>query len=53
MAQYNNPEYRSTKTTKKFKGPWKLVWKRKCSSRGDAMKLERSKKNAVLKGQAL
>lgn len=42
ISQHNNPEYTFTRTTKILKGPWKIIWSRKCPSRGDAMQLEHS-----------
>jgi putative endonuclease len=41
MIEHNEPNYTGTKTTKRFKGPWRLVWKKKCTTRSSAMKLER------------
>jgi len=41
LNQHNNPEFIGTLTTKRFKGPWKLVWKKEHSSRSEAMILER------------
>ena len=48
LRQHNDPDYRLSKTTKSFKGPWKLVWSQECTNRSEAMKLERSiKKRGV------
>jgi hypothetical protein len=33
LSQHNDPEYRLIRTTKIWKGPWKLVWTQECSSR--------------------
>ena len=41
VRQHNDPEYRLSMTTKRFEGPWELVWSRECLSRGEAMKLEK------------
>jgi len=41
VSQHNNPEYRGTRTTKVFQGPWNIVWSQQCSSRSDAMALEK------------
>lgn len=41
LRQHNDPEYRLSKTTKRFNGPWVLVWKKKCATRSKAMKLEK------------
>jgi putative endonuclease len=42
INQHNDPEYELCRTTKVFQGPWKMVWNRGCSERGEAMKLEKS-----------
>ena len=42
IDQHNDPEYELSRTTKVFKGPWKIVWKGECIERGEAMKLEKS-----------
>ena len=41
LAQHNDPEYRLSKTTKRFGGPWKVVWSKGCPTRAEAMKLEK------------
>jgi putative endonuclease len=41
VAQHNDPDYRSTRTTKVFKGPWEVSWTREMPSRAEAMKLEK------------
>lgn len=41
LQQHNDPEYTSTKTTKKHPGPWEIIWKHSVESRGAAMTLER------------
>ena len=41
LGQHNDPEYRLTRTTKVFKGPWELIWKQQCSNRSEAVTLER------------
>ena len=40
LLQHNDPAYPLSKTTKRFQGPWELLWARQCSDRGSAMKLE-------------
>ena len=40
LRQHNDPAYQLSKTTKRFRGPWKLLWARQCSGRGSVMKLE-------------
>jgi putative endonuclease len=48
IRQHNDPAYHLSKTTKRFEGPWRLVWFEECISRGEAMKLEeRVKKRGV------
>ncbi|MCP4683723.1 MAG: GIY-YIG nuclease family protein [Desulfobacterales bacterium] len=42
IRQHNDPEYKLSKTTKRFDGPWELIWSKDCSTRGEAMKLEKS-----------
>jgi len=41
LRQHNDPEYRLSRTTGNFKGPWALVWSRQYNTRGEAMNLER------------
>jgi len=41
LRQHNDPDYRGTKTTKRFRGPWKLVWKESHASRAEAMAKEK------------
>jgi putative endonuclease len=40
-SQHNDLGYRGTRTTKIFKGPWKVIWTQHCSSQSEAMILER------------
>ena len=40
LRQHNDPTCRLSRTTKRFQGPWKLLWARQCSDRSSAMKLE-------------
>jgi putative endonuclease len=42
LRQHNDPHYQLSKTTKRFEGPWKLIWTNPCESRGTAMKLEKT-----------
>lgn len=39
LAQHNDPEYCLSKTTKRFKGPCKLVHSIECPQRREAMRL--------------
>ena len=41
IKEHNDPSYATTKTTKRFKGPWGLVWSTELDDRSSAMKLER------------
>ena len=41
LRQHNDPEYGLSKTTKRFAGPWVLVWTKECPTRGEAMRLEK------------
>ncbi|UCH06289.1 MAG: GIY-YIG nuclease family protein [Deltaproteobacteria bacterium] len=50
LRQHNDPEYRLSKTTKRFQGPWVLVWSQECPDRSTAMKLEKSiKKRGIVR----
>ena len=49
IGQHNDPEYQLSRTTKVFEGPWKLAWKRECSCRVEAMRLEKTIKNRGIK----
>ena len=42
LKEHNDPLYQGTKTTKRFEGPWKLIWSQDCVSRSEAMQLEQS-----------
>jgi putative endonuclease len=41
LRQHNDPEYQLSKTTKRFQGPWKLIWTQECMNRSEATQLER------------
>ena len=45
VAQHNNPGYKGSKTTKRFKGPWKLVYTESSQTRAEAMSREREIKS--------
>jgi len=45
VAQHNDPGYRGSKTTKRFKGPWKLVYAESSQTRAEAMAREREIKS--------
>jgi putative endonuclease len=42
VAEHNDPAYRTTRTTKVFEGPWKLVWSIGVDTRALAMRQERA-----------
>ena len=41
VRQHNDPEYHGSKTTKRFPGPWELVYSETCESRSLAMSREK------------
>jgi putative endonuclease len=41
LEQHNDPLYQLSKTTKRFDGPWKLVWSQQCLDRAEATRLEK------------
>ncbi|PCJ52109.1 MAG: excinuclease ABC subunit C [Candidatus Hydrogenedentota bacterium] len=41
VSQHNDPAYHGTKTTKRFPGPWKLIWSETFPSRAQAMEQEK------------
>jgi putative endonuclease len=45
IKEHNDPEYKSTTTTKNFLGPWELIWSGDCSDRSQALKLEQKIKS--------
>ena len=49
LSQHNDRTNSFTKTTYRDKGPWRLVSKIECSSRGEALKLERKIKKRGIK----
>jgi len=49
IQQHNDPENHNTKTTKRFKGLWVLIWTKGHVSRSDAMVLERTIKKRGIK----
>jgi len=42
LRQHNDPQYSLSKTTKRFSGPWEIIWKHCCENRGQAMQVERT-----------
>ena len=47
VRQHNDPEYRGSKTTKRFAGPWIMIHSETYSTRSAAMKRERWLKSGV------
>jgi len=45
VAQHNDPDYKGSKTTKRFKGPWTLVYTESSQTRAEAMSREREIKS--------
>jgi len=45
LQQHNDPAYHLSKTTKRFEGPWGLVWSGECADRSSATILEKRVKN--------
>jgi len=41
LCEHNDPNYHGSKTTKRFKGQWILVWRQGHSSRSSALQRER------------
>jgi putative endonuclease len=41
LAQHNDPENHLSKTTKRFQGPWQIVWSRQVANSSDSVRLER------------
>jgi putative endonuclease len=41
IREHNDPSYQQTKTTKRFAGPWRMVWFESHVSRAAAMEKER------------
>ena len=42
LRQHNDPRYSLSKSTKRFPGPWRIVWSQSCETRGRAMVLEKA-----------
>jgi len=49
IARHNNPNYRGTQTTKRFSGPWELVWSVEQPTRSNAIILETKIKKRGIK----
>ena len=42
IAGHNSPDYEGARTTKRFKGPWELVWYHRFPTRSEAMIKEKA-----------
>jgi len=42
LTQHNDPRHHDTQTTRRFPGPWRLIWTRELHTRAEAMALEKS-----------
>ena len=49
LRHHNDPDYRPDATTRRFNGPWTLVWSEKYSSRSSALRKERQIKGRGIK----
>jgi putative endonuclease len=49
LRQHNDPDYHGSKTTKRFEGPWTVVWSQQSETRGEAMMLEKQIKKRGMK----
>src|SRR3990172_12738967 len=49
IDQRTDPTYQLSKTTKRFRGPWRLIWSHECPDRIEATKLERAIKGRGVK----
>ena len=45
LLHHNDPDYRSDATTRRFTGPWNLVWSEQHLTRSGAMRKERQIKS--------
>jgi len=45
LAQHNDPDYKGSKTTKRFKGPWHLKYYESSHTRSQAMIREKQLKS--------
>jgi len=41
VSQHNDPENDLAKTTKRFRGPWRLVWSQQVKTLSESVRLER------------
>ena len=48
VRQHNDSNYRGSKTTKRFEGPWELIWQEKSTTRGVDMRRDKVIKKAVI-----
>jgi len=45
VKQHNDPEYHGSKTTKRFSGPWHIIWTEQHNTRSSAMAREKQIKS--------
>ncbi|WP_156915859.1 GIY-YIG nuclease family protein, partial [Desulfatirhabdium butyrativorans] len=45
LAQHNDPNNHLAQTTKRFEGPWRLIWSTQVENRSESIRLERKIKN--------
>jgi putative endonuclease len=49
LLQHNDPENSLSKTTKRFQGPWQLIWSQKVETGSESIRLERRIKKRGIK----
>jgi putative endonuclease len=49
INQHNDPNYTGSKTTKRFRGPWSIIWHKEICTRSGAMALEKKIKKRGVK----
>ena len=49
LKQHNDINYTSTKTTKRFPGPWEIIWSEQHATRSRAMEREKQIKKRGIK----
>lgn len=49
IRQHNDPTYKGSLTTKRFQGPWQLIWSQESATRSEAMLKEKQIKKRGIK----
>ena len=49
LRHHNDPDYRPDSTTRRFAGPWRLIWSEQHLTRSNAMEKERQIKGRGVK----